>query len=80
MEPTCTRAHAHLRTHAHTHKHSHTLSLSVSIPCPSVSQLRFWPLVFHLWPGGFLEKQGEKWGPIKVSLQAQSVCQVASNI
>lgn len=54
--------------------HTHT------VPCPSACQLQFKPVVFQLRPGGVLEKQGEKWGPIKVSLQAQSVCQVASNI
>lgn len=49
-------------------------------PRPSVCQLHFMPVVFQLWPGAILEKQGEKWEPIKVALEAESVCQVAGNI
>lgn len=51
-----------------------------TITCPSACQLQFKPVLFQLRPGGVLEKQGVKWGPIKVSLEAQSVSQVASNI
>lgn len=58
----------------------HARTSTPALPCPSACQLQFKPDVFQLRPGGVLEKHGEKWGPIKVSLEAQSVCQVASNI
>lgn len=52
---------------------SHT---GFALLCPS----HFCPVVFQLWPAGILGKHGEKWDPIKVSLEAESVCQVVSNI
>lgn len=54
---------------------SHTLS----VPRPSACQRHVKPAAFRLqefWGG----EEGEILAPIKVSLEAQSVCQVASNI